>query len=84
MTAFEPMKVLLATDGSAHSRAAESLVASLRWPPESAATVVAVVRQPWSLLGLGLEGPGQVRHLADLMARRHGILSGVVGRVPRR
>jgi nucleotide-binding universal stress UspA family protein len=55
------MKVLLAFDGSAHSRAAETLVAGLRWPPGSSATVLGVVRQKWSLLGLGLDGPAQVQ-----------------------
>jgi nucleotide-binding universal stress UspA family protein len=35
-------------------------LAALRWPPGSAATVLGVVRQQWSLLGLGLEGPAQV------------------------
>ena len=61
MAVLEPMQVLLATDGSAHSRAAEAVLAALRWPPGSAATVLGVVRQQWSLLGLGLEGPAQVK-----------------------
>jgi nucleotide-binding universal stress UspA family protein len=55
------MKVLLATDASEHSRAAEAVLAGLRWPAGSAATVLGVVRQKWSLLGLGLEGPAQVK-----------------------
>lgn len=61
MAVLEPMQVLLATDGSAHSRAAGAVLAALRWPSGSAATVLGVVRQHWSLLGLGLAGPAEVQ-----------------------
>jgi len=63
------MKVLLPFDGSAHARAAEALVAGLRWPPGSSATVLGVVRQKWSLLGLGLDGPAQVQDTLHRLQR---------------
>ncbi len=80
MTEFEPPKVVLATDGSAHSRAAEAVLGALRWPPGSATTVLGVVRQHWSLLGLGLEGPAQVK---DTVLRLQRVAVGAAQAVAR-
>lgn len=80
MRELEPVKLLLATDGSAHSRAAEALVAGLRWPAGSSVTVLGVVRQKWSLLGLGLEGPSQVK---DTLWRLQRVAVGAAQAVAR-
>jgi nucleotide-binding universal stress UspA family protein len=80
MTSFEPLKVVLASDGSTHSRAAEAILAALCWPPGSAATVLGVVRQQWSLLGLGLEGPTQVK---DTLLRLQRVAVGAAQAVAR-
>ena len=73
MSEAVPVKIVLATDGSAHSRAAEDLLAGLRWPPGSTATVLAVERQPWSLLGLGLRSAAETH---DTLARLQRVARG--------
>lgn len=78
--AIEPVKIVLATDGSAHSRAAEAILAGLRWPPGSAATVLGVVRQQWSLLGLGLQGQAE---LQETLARLERVAVGAAQAVAR-
>lgn len=80
MEVQKPMQVLLATDGSAHSRAAAAFLAALRWPPGSAVTVLGVVRQQWSLLGLGLEGPAQVH---DTLLRLQRVAVGAAQAIAR-
>lgn len=61
MNDAQPVNVLFATDGSAHSRAAESLLAGLHWPRSASVTVVAALRQRWTLLGLGLDSDAEVQ-----------------------
>jgi nucleotide-binding universal stress UspA family protein len=61
-----PLNVLLATDGSTHSRAAEDLLAGLRWPAGSAATVLAALRERWTFPQLG---PGCDSDVHAMLAR---------------
>ncbi len=65
----EPLKVLLVTDGSAQARAAEALLAGMDWPAGSAATVLATVRQRWTLLGLGLGSEAEVQDTLGRLQR---------------
>ncbi len=73
MSNIAPVNVLLATDGSPHARAAETLLASLDWPSGSVATVLATVRQRFTLLGLGLGSEAEAR---DMLARLQRLARG--------
>jgi nucleotide-binding universal stress UspA family protein len=68
-----PVTALLVTDGSPQARAAETLLAGFDWPSGSAATVLATVRQRWTLLGLGLGSEAEVQ---DTLARLQRLARG--------